>query len=913
MLREWFIDNFNEDGFTTLAGSRSDASEPEMFIFHMTTWKATCEVLSDSTRDRFKANFNTYVTMESPQLLHHLNTSGLGRKPGSLRKDLIQGASMVTEGIDKLRQEFNAYKETNTQLHQATQLQLTVTTSTLTTLTSTVNEMENRLVNTQRAILFQSQELSLTRAITDLHSNTISLKVNLMLESDDTKKRAISKLLDSMDEEEKRLKAELSKTTGDFLTIMQAAPVGRLLSNNPTASSQLSAVIDDNDGERLAGIKRRRLDTATPASGTVNALPHTPIETMSADDETDAQDQLEATNMVSSDHLSVANPLIAANIGMPDPSMKHSIGPPHCRVRAFHGVLDTLRDLTIPNSSRTTLCRSQSRTSYFVLLLILIISLAHIAQASSHTPTSTLSIYALNANGLVQPVKQNSINSAIRARNPQAFVLGETKTKSKLSNSLPYIEYDIYEESGEQDESHHPVKWGIVVGIRKDIQIAQRVDIRHRSLKGQVIALDLVLPTSDGRCYSHRFIGAYAPWNPGAVDAGISRSFWADLAELCKLTPIAWTLAGDLNATVSSFERASGGTDARTQYLQFLADTDAQDLWGNYPDRCRRSDWTCRGHYSEGMIPEGNIIDRVATFRPTLVDSETSIADRHSDWIPYTDHRAIVAQVTHAIPNVSQEGNVDFADNFVRQQSNKPRVKVPLKTEKEQYQTYADAVDEAIRTNHLDTLTVTDNDTFLQLYKGLSSIITTNATKVFGKSKPYTRPSKTITNTTIKSIVLKIRHVGGAIRFERSNRTAHVSLKAMRHHSDALASSHSQTPLIFLTNHRKSLHKSLFAEHSKEIMAQAKLADKRKIAFALKGNSTRRLAQNFDYIPLPLAVNDLDDPEKLICSPEGVKATTMEYFRRLYDHSQNPTLPHQSSKSAHASPKIHLHGQEKRR
>jgi len=135
----------------------------------------------------------------------------------------------------------------------------------------------------------------------------------------------------------------------------------------------------------------------------------------------------------------------------------------------------------------------------------------------------------------------------------------------------------------------------------------------------------------------------------------------------------------------------------------------------------------------------------------------------------------------------------------------------------------------------------------------------------------------------------------------------------MRHHSDALASSHSQTPLIFLTNHRKSLHKSLFAEHSKEIMAQAKLADKRKIAFALKGNSTRRLAQNFDYIPLPLAVNDLDDPEKLICSPEGVKATTMEYFRRLYDHSQNPTLPHQSSKSAHASPKIHLHGQEKRR
>ena len=57
------------------------------------------------------------------------------------------------------------------------------------------------------------------------------------------------------------------------------------------------------------------------------------------------------------------------------------------------------------------------------------------------------------------------------------------------------------------------------------------------------------------------------------------------------------------------------------------------------------------------------------------------------------------------------------------------------------------------------------------------------------------------------------------------------------------------------------------------------------------GNSTRKLAQNFGYIPLPLAVNDLDNPEKLVCNPEEVKSMTMEYFRRLYDHSRTPTLP----------------------
>lgn len=881
MLTDWLIDNFDEEGVTTLAGTRSDDSEPEMFIFHMTTWKATCEVLTESTRDRFKADFRTYETMISPQLLHQLNTSGLGRKPGSLRKDLVQGASMVTEGIDKLRQEFNAYKETNTQLHQATQLQLTVTTSTLTTLTSTVSEMENRLVSTQRAILFQSQELSLTRALTDLRSNTISLRVKLMLEDNEVRKVEMCKMLDSMDEEEKRLKAELVKTTCDFLTVVQGAPVGQLLSS-PSASPQHGATVDDADEARLASLKRRRLNTADSSFEITDTLPHASVETMSVD--------AQAANEVSPEPLLLSNPLIVANVCIPDPSMTHNIRPPPYRACMFRGVLDTLRDLTVFNRSRTAVFRSQSMTSYLFLWIVLFICFAHVAQASSPPPTSTFSIYALNANGLVQPVKLSSVNSAIMARNPQAFVVGETKTKSKLSSSLPYSEYDIYEESGEQDESHHPVKWGIVVGVRKDIQIAQRVEITHRSLKGRVIALDLVLPTSDGRCCSHRLIGAYAPWNPG--DAGVSRSFWADLTQLCKSTHGAWTLAGDLNATVSSFERVSGGTDARTQYLRFLADTDAQDLWMNYPDRSRRSDWTCRGHYSEGTNPEGNIIDRVATFRPTLVDSETSTADHHGDWIPFTDHRAVVARVTHAVPSTSQDinVNVDFADNFVRQRSNKPRVKIPLRTEKDQYQVYADAVDAAIQANHLLTLPVTNNDTFLQLYSGLSSIFTMNAVKVFGKSKPYTRPKETIMNVAIKSIVLDIRLVGGAIRFERSGRTAHISLKAMRFHSNALARSHSQTLLIFLTNHRKSLHKQLFAERSKEIMARARLADRRKIAFALKGNSTRRLAQSFDYIPLPLAVNDLDNPEKLICSPEGVKATTMEYFRRLYDHSQIPTL-----------------------
>jgi hypothetical protein len=42
---------------------------------------------------------------------------------------------------------------------------------------------------------------------------------------------------------------------------------------------------------------------------------------------------------------------------------------------------------------------------------------------------------------------------------------------------------------------------------------------------------------------------------------------------------------------------------------------------------------------------------------------------------------------------------------------------------------------------------------------------------------------------------------------------------------------------------------------------------------------------------LPFTLNDLDEPDKLICDPKGVKATTCEYFKRLYDHTRIPEMP----------------------
>jgi hypothetical protein len=170
------------------------------------------------------------------------------------------------------------------------------------------------------------------------------------------------------------------------------------------------------------------------------------------------------------------------------------------------------------------------------------------------------------------------------------------------------------------------------------------------------------------------------------------------------------------------------------------------------------------------------------------------------------------------------------------------------------------------------------------------------AATVFGHTKPYTETKPNITNAKIKTIVASIRTIGGAIRFEKSNRTVHVSPKAMKHHADKLRLASSiqsqERPNLLqaFSMDRKILHKTLYAERAKEIVSRAKQADKRQIFMALRG-STKKMVNTSDFVPLPFALNDLDNPERLVCDPEGVKETTRKYFTRLYDHSRVRELP----------------------
>ena len=126
--------------------------------------------------------------------------------------------------------------------------------------------------------------------------------------------------------------------------------------------------------------------------------------------------------------------------------------------------------------------------------------------SNAATAGNSLSLYALNANGMVNIGKMSQIRSALKIHRPHILTISETKTSDKVGNKLRIDDYNFFEETGVKMDNHHLYKWGMVVGIRRDIQVAQRVQV-PKTLEGRVVALDLVIGTNAGKVSSTALLG----------------------------------------------------------------------------------------------------------------------------------------------------------------------------------------------------------------------------------------------------------------------------------------------------------------------------------------------------------------------------------------------------------------------
>jgi len=73
--------------------------------------------------------------------------------------------------------------------------------------------------------------------------------------------------------------------------------------------------------------------------------------------------------------------------------------------------------------------------------------------------------------------------------------------------------------------------------------------------------------------------------------------------------------------------------------------------------------------------------------------------------------------------------------NFQRRPSSSPHIKIPLKTEKDKYQIFRDAMDEKIEAKLLSKSEIVNHNMFVRQYRDLTSIITSTALNVFSAQK----------------------------------------------------------------------------------------------------------------------------------------------------------------------------------
>jgi hypothetical protein len=68
-------------------------------------------------------------------------------------------------------------------------------------------------------------------------------------------------------------------------------------------------------------------------------------------------------------------------------------------------------------------------------------------------------------------------------------------------------------------------KWGIILGVQKDLQIVAHIPLNLEHLKGCVICVNVVVPSlSSSSSFIHHVFLVYASCDPGADD--LSLDFW---------------------------------------------------------------------------------------------------------------------------------------------------------------------------------------------------------------------------------------------------------------------------------------------------------------------------------------------------------------------------------------------------
>jgi len=225
---------------------------------------------------------------------------------------------------------------------------------------------------------------------------------------------------------------------------------------------------------------------------------------------------------------------------------------------------------------------------------------------------------------------------ALRDLLPHAWVLPlETKSVLPVAHRVQTSDYLTFESPGLPSARQRSGRCGVIVGVRRTLA-STRIDVPP-ILMGRVVVTDIIIPTISGGGIPHRFIGLYAPWDPGIDNISLTE-FWRSVRDLTQQAR-SWTIIGDFNATVSAAESSNPtayiSTNSRA-FQAFLPTIDGLDAWSLSPERHYLTDYTC--HAGSGH----SLIDRVLFSHSGVLHGEITLAPYY---VGATDHRPIEARI----------------------------------------------------------------------------------------------------------------------------------------------------------------------------------------------------------------------------------------------------------------------------
>jgi len=400
-------------------------------------------------------------------------------------------------------------------------------------------------------------------------------------------------------------------------------------------------------------------------------------------------------------------------------------------------------------------------------------------------------------------------------------------------------------------------------------------------LQGCVIAIDIILPTISGGGISHRFIGLYAPWDPGIDDFPLS-NFWGSIHALTQQTQ-SWTIIGDFNATVSAAESSNptAYTSSNSQVFQaFLSTVNGCDAWSLYPEH-HLTEYTC--HAGSGF----SLIDHALFSRTGFLQGEISLAPHY---VGATDHHPIEIHVflDSSLALTPTPDTSPF-------QSGPPHYCYPHQAEWNQLQLFSEHVDTLLRDLPQVDEAVVDDSSYELRYQLLTQTMLTAADASFTLPRQYRVINTPIRTQTIRLLVCEGQHLGCLIFALKAGSPCLQSLCATQPWAQQYLSAYQAYILIseyvslhdFLCHIHCSIAKLRYQAEKSELIRCQQNTERAHIGTTLHGGSAKRLYPDcFHSLGPPVALLDTSTPGSFITTPNGVCEATHTYFLQLFSRQQ---------------------------